>query len=663
MLVLAEPISFVWPEQTETDLALTELERAVRAALETYSNIHRGTGHNSMASTALFERARDIVLEYLGLSNDRYMVIFCTSRRADILTAQLKPASYLVVSSQEIGLPLGVRALAVERRALPRGVPFQTGGGTVRIVSPGSVIWAEAPDKFEAGTPAIVNVIAFAKALQLIRRFGSDSFQGQRDQTATVRDILYQDEFRDDSGRTLLLKLRHAQIGYDIRVPTTQGDKPYTNLDNGVSTPTFSPIWEAVCQTWRQPEPVWRELVHEVKVICSEFLGAPLDAYDVIFASNTTEAINLVAESLRSNVEPGVEPVVLNTLLEHNSNELPWRYIPGASLLRLPVDDEGFVNLRELERLLRDYNQQRQHGKKRVVLVAMSGASNVLGSFNDLAAISRVTHQYNARLLVDAAQLAAHRQVAMADDEIDYLAFSGHKVYAPFGSGALVVRKGLFPADLQQINASGEENVVGIAALGRALTLLRRIGMAVIEDEERALTRRALHSLARITGVQIYGVRDPDSPQFNRKGGVIAFSLKNVPHNLVAKELAEQGGIGVRCGCFCAHLLVKRLLKIHPLRALAADAGLILLPEVTRLILPGLVRISFGIENDEEDVATLVRTLDEIANATRNRRDRLLAFTHNGTLCLPKTETQKQMEGFVQATAARVYSLGESDVQ
>ena len=87
-------------------------------------------------------------------------------------------------------------------------------------------------------------------------------------------------------------------------------------------------------------------------------LGAPAADYDVIFTSNTTEAINLVAESLRNEAEPGSESVVLNTLLEHNSNELPWRTIPGVSLIRLPVDDEGFLDLNELEALLRAYNQE-----------------------------------------------------------------------------------------------------------------------------------------------------------------------------------------------------------------------------------------------------------------------------------------------------------------
>ena len=211
------------------------------------------------------------------------------------------------MSSQDIGLPLGVRALAVERKALPRGAPFQTGGGTARLVSPGWVIWAKAPDKFEAGTPAIVNVIAFARALRLIQQFGNDAFRGATAEKLTAAEILYHDELEQYSGRELLDELRQTLIGRGVRVPTVEGAKPYINLDNGASTPTFTPIWDAVCQTWRQPRQVQQEIIQEVKSICAEVLGAPLAAYDVIFTSNTTEAINLVAESLRHESEQGIE--------------------------------------------------------------------------------------------------------------------------------------------------------------------------------------------------------------------------------------------------------------------------------------------------------------------------------------------------------------------
>lgn len=643
---------------------LAELEHKVHTALETYANVHRGSGHYSQVSTVLFEQARDITLEYLGLSNNEHVVIFCTPRRARALEARLKPGSYRSLSSQEMGLPLGVRALAVLSRALPKGAPFQTGGGTARLVSGRWAIWAGTPDKFEAGTPAIANVIAFAKALQLSRVHGRECFQEAVDrelaagERLTAAEILYQDELEAYSGRELLEALRQPLIGRNVRVPTAKGAQPFINLDSGASTPTFTPIWEAARQAWRQAGPLQQDIIREAKSICARFLDAPSESYDVIFTSNTTEAINLVAESLGRESAPGTRPVVVNTILEHNSNELPWRSAPGVALVRLPVDAEGFVDLADLEARLRAYNRDGKHGRRRIRLVAVSGASNVLGVYNDLAAIGRVAHRYDARLLVDAAQLVAHRPVRMESCGIDYLAFSAHKAYAPFGSGALVARKGLLhfdPAELEEIRGSGEENVAGIAALGKALVLLQRIGLDVIAEHERVLTRRALDGLAAIPGLEVFGMQSPASPRFSQKGGVITFGLRQVPHNLVAQELAEQGGIGVRSGCFCAHLLVKRLLHIHPVRARLADLALLLAPRFASLVQTGLVRVSLGLENDLADVDTLVRVLDQIARRPRAEIDRQIAALHGGTL-LPRTDIQRQMNDFTWMRAQRIYS-------
>ncbi len=604
--------------------ALAELERGVPAALETYSNVHRGSGHNSLVSTHLYEQARDIVLEYLGLNKDKYVVIFCSPRRTELLKEQLNPKCYQSVSSQDIGLPLGIRALAVNRSTLPSGNPFQTGGGTARLVSLGWVIWGKAPDKFEASTPAIVNVIAFAMALRLIKQFGKDAFRGAAAKMLTATDIFYHDELEKYSGRELLDALRQTLIGQRVRVPTAEGVKPYINLDNAASTPTFTPIWYAVCQTWHQPRLVQYEIIHEVKSICAGALGAPLAAHDVIFTSNTTEAINLVAESLCHESEPSIESVVLNTLLEHNSNELPWRMLPSFSLIRLPVDAEGFVDLNELETLLRTYNQKGQHGKKRIKLVVVSGASNVLGIFNNLAEISRIVHRYGAHLLVDAAQLVAHRKVEMERCRIDHLAF-------------------------------GEENVGGIAALGKALVLLQRIGLDLIQQEKQALTERALRSLVQIPGLEIYGIKDPDSSRFVQKGGVIVFRLEGIMTTRVAKELAERGGIGVRYGCHCAHLLIKRLLNIHPLLELFQGLIVTLIPQVS---LPGLTRVSLGIENSKEDIDTLIHVLGKIARRPRGRADKPFAPTNSGTPVLAKMDVQQQMDDFARAAAKRVYGLG-----
>ncbi len=623
--------------------AFAELERSVHAALETYSNVHRGSGHNSMVSTHLFERARDIVLEYLKLRKSEYKVVFCTPRRLEKLKARLAPGSYYNVSSQDTGLPLGIRALAVRSASLPKGAPFQAGGGTASLVSPGWVVWAQAPDRFEAGTPPIVNVIAFAKALRMELQTGNPVSRFEADQETQAAQILYRDELEKFSGLELLNELRKTHIGRRFLIPTTGGARPFVNLDNSASTPTFSPIWHAAFGTWRQPKHVRQEIIAEVKSICAKTLGAPLAAYDIIFTSNATESINLVAESLGGETGNIVEPVVLNTLLEHNSNELPWRMVPGHSLVRLAVDAEGFIDLNELDNVLCGYNQKSEHGKKRISLVAVSGASNVLGAYNDLAEIGRITHNHGARLLVDAAQLVAHRTVEIEKWGIDYLAFSAHKIYAPFGAGVLVARKGLLsfnPVELELIRLSGEENAGGIAALGKALVLLQRIGMDVIREEEQTLTGRLLRGMAKMTSVKVYGIDDASSPRFARKSGVVVFNVKNMFANEVARELAVRGGIGVRYGCHCAHMLIKNLLSIHPL--LQRFQGL-MASAFPRIKFPGLARVSLGIENSQEDIDTFINVLGNIAFQPRQSH----------------SDIKQKMNDFVSTAALKVYSQPE----
>ncbi len=636
--------------------AYAELVRGAHAALETYSNVHRGSGHNSMVSTYLYEKAREIILEYLNLNKNKYTVIFCTPARAAVLETLLDSKSYQRLSDQEISLSLGIRALAVQRKALPKGIPFQSGGGTTSLISKDWVIWAGAPDKFEAGTPAIVNVIAFAKALKLMQQHGKEIFRNAAAGMLSAAEILFHDELEKYSGRELLDELKKTLIGRGVRVPTMEGLRPFINMDNGASTPTFTPVWNAFHQTWRQPGPVKQEIIHEVKSICAETLGAPPAAYDVFFTSNTTEAINLIAESLSRESEEGNEPVVVNTIMEHSSNDLPWRMIQGCTLIRLMVDAEGFVDLNQLDTLLSAYNQKVQFGKKRIRLVAVSGASNVLGICNNLSEISRIVHRYGARLLVDAAQLIAHRKVDMEECGIDYLAFSAHKVYAPFGCGVLAVRKGLLnftTAELDLIRASGEENTGGIAALGKALVLLQRIGMNLIREVEQALTRRALHGMAKIEGLRIYGVTDPDSPGFPHKLGVIVFGMKSMFSNKLAEELSIRSGIGVRYGCHCAHIIIKRLLNVSPFLERFQHLLLTLFPKIK---LPGLARVSLGIENSNEEVDTLIDALGKIGKKPRTAEKMHTDSAQNATPILSKTEVKKQIKDYTKAAAMRVYS-------
>jgi selenocysteine lyase/cysteine desulfurase len=134
--------------------------------------------------------------------------------------------------------------------------------------------------------------------------------------------------------------------------------------------------------------------------------------------------------------------------------------------------------------------------------------------------------------------------------------------------------------------------------------------MDAIQEEEQALTRRLLLGLAKINGLRIYGIKDPDSPKFAQKGGVIAFSMKGVMPDRIAKELATSGGIGVRYGCHCSHLLVKHLLQVGPSLQRFQFLLLTLFPKIK---LPGILRVSLGIENCEEDVDTLIKVLESIA--------------------------------------------------
>lgn len=637
--------------------AYTELEKGIYRTLKTYTNVHRGSGHYSMITTRLYEMARDLVMDYLGLDKNQYEVILGTPQSVAPLIKRLEAGSYQLLSSNDLGLSLGVRALAVKKERLPKGRPFITGGGSARLISQDWVVWAASPDKFEAGTPAIINIITFAKALWMKRQGSTDLFWESSAVKYTAEEVLYQDELEQYEGSELLDQLLPTLIGKNLEVPTMAGDRPYTNLDNSASTPAFMPVLDAFYKTWRQSEQSKQAIIEEVKSICAQVLNAPLDDYDMIFTSNTTEAINLAAESMNNEPEVGFAPVVLSTLIEHSSNDLPWRMLPHCSVLRLTTDADGFVDLKELETLLKEYNDKCHHGNKRIRLLAISGASNVLGVCNKLADISKVVHKYGVALLVDAAQLIAHRSIDIEGSGIDYLAFSAHKVYAPFGSGMLIARKGLLnfsTAEKKAISSSGEENAGGIAALGKALMLMKRIGMDVIQQKEQELTKRALTGMAGIPGLKVYGNKGLDSASFAHKIGVIVFSMKSMLPSRLANELAVRRGIGVRSGCHCAHMTVKQLLHIpHALE----NFQRLLLNVFPKLSLPGLVRVSFGIENSKEDIDTLINELRKIAGQSPSSPASSTAAESKGIFVFSKEEVQLQIDDLIKDISTKVYDM------
>ena len=594
------------------------LEKSISEALRTYSNVHRGSGHKSMASTALFEEARHIVLDFLGYHPRKYQVVFCTPHQAEIMEKELSPGSYQILSSAFFGLAIGVRAVVARKGAFPGGSPPMSGGGTARLISTDWVIWEKAPARFEAGTPAVINVIAFARSLQLAKKYGDELFKDHLEQDATVKELLYKDRLDGLDGRDLLEGFRNTRIGLGLQVPTAQSLQNYINFDSSASTPTFDPVWDTYRSSLFADQSSGNRILDEVRTICSEFLGAPANDYEIIFTGNTTEGINLVAGSLAGEDAGDFQPVVVGTLMEHSSNDLPWRTVPNHALIRLPVDREGFIDIKDLADLLEDYNRKVKYGKQRIGLVAVSAASNVLGTCNNLKEISDIVHRFDARLLVDGAQLVAHRRVEIAGTGIDYFVFSAHKIYAPFGSGVLVARKGLLkysPQDIGGIASSGNENLAGIAAMGKALHILGRIGMDLIEKEEHELIAMALSGMQRIPGMKIVGIREYDEGKLAQRVGVIPFTLGNMVSTSVGRKLALHSGIGVRTGCHCAHILVKHVLGVGP--------GLekfqrIIQTMIPAMSFPGVVRVSLGIENTKEDIEVLLTGLKQISTKNTN---------------------------------------------
>ena len=625
-----------------TGSLIDELEQSIYLALQYYSNVHRGNGHNSLISTKLYEQARDIVLDYMGLDSRSHTLIFCSSLHADQLTKNLKSSQFKVINSKDIRLAIGVTAVAVKRSALAKGPPVQSGGGTTSLISESWIVWAKSSEKFEAGTPAIVNTIMFAKALLLINKHGQDAFLESLKKNDKSNKGLVNDKWDSLIGQILLDSLKKTLIGKDIQVPTINGNKCYTNLDNSASTPTFEPVWNTFKNYYRQSVESGQTVIQQVREICAAQVGSPLSEYELIFTHNTTESINICAQNFSKENNDDNEALVLSTMMEHSSNDLPWRMVSGNSIIRLEVDSEGFINLDELEKTLKAYNQDNKYGRKKIKLLAISGASNVLGSCNDLESISRIAHNYSCRILVDGAQLIAHRQINMDKLGIDYLAFSAHKIYAPFGCGVLVARKGLINFDINElkyIHSSGEENIAGIAALGTSLKMLQRIGMDLIEKEERELTGLALEKLSQIEEIKIYGVQELNSPRFDHKLGVIVFDYKNMMADKVAKNLAMHGGIGVRNGCLCAHIIIKKILGVGP----GLEKFQRLLVSVAPSIkLPGVTRISLGLQNDKADIDAVIETLNKIKPSHKLKKASI-------------TDAKRSIDKFVDSVCSTVY--------
>ncbi len=352
------------------------------------------------------------------------------------------------------------------------------------------------------------------------------------------------------------------------------------------------------------------------------FLGASPSQHVCIFGKNTTEAINKLAHRFTF---PNGRDVVMVSTMEHHSNDLPWRGV--AQVVHIDVEPDGRLDET-------DFDQKLEYYADRLALVSISGASNVTGFINPIYRLAEKAHQAGAKIAVDCAQLAPHRKIEMLDladpAHLDFAAISAHKMYAPFGTGALVGRKDLFNegepdyrgggeveiVTLDQVvwsaaperDEAGSPNTVGAVALSAAIRQLELLGMEQVAAHEAELTAYLLQRLSTVEDLVIFGDSTPDSA--SSRLGVVPVNLPGLSHYLVAAILGYEYGIGVRNGCFCAHPYLLKLMGVDEVKAERIRQEII---AGDRRNVPGMVRISFGLYNEPEDIDALVDALQEIS--------------------------------------------------
>ncbi len=414
--------------------------------------------------------------------------------------------------------------------------------------------------------------------------------------------------------------MRPEIIGEKTKVKVLSGKRTYIFFDNAASTPALRRVKEKLDQVLPYYSNVERgigyksfvstELFEEAREKVREFLDVP-ESHTVIFTKNTTEAINKLARRMKEYIGNGK---VLTTEMEHHSNLLPW--LKYYDTVVVPVDSHGRLDLNRIEDTLK-----KESGK--IKLVSVSGASNVTGFPNPIYEIGEIAHRYGALFSVDGAQLVPHKRVYVSRG-IDFLSFSAHKFYAPFGSGALVARSEFFSdgvpesvgggtvkfvsldeviwADLPEREEAGTPVILGAVALAEAMRAFEEWGMENLERREEELHRELYRVLSSFDRIEILGGerRPGDFP-------VISFTVKGASPYLISSVLSFEYAIGVRTGCFCAQPYVKKLMGVSREETERVKENLI------EGKLPGLgaIRTSLSFYNTVEEIEVLKQALEE----------------------------------------------------
>ncbi|MHC5293351.1 cysteine desulfurase [Listeria welshimeri] len=354
-------------------------------------------------------------------------------------------------------------------------------------------------------------------------------------------------------------------------------EKPLAYLDNAATSQKPKQVIEALTHYYEFDNANVHRGVHTLaaratdayesaRVKVAKFIHAR-EVAEIIFTRGTTSAINLVVDSYaEANIEAGDEIVI--SYLEHHSNLIPWQQLAkskGAVLKYIELEEDGTISVEQAQKTI----------SEKTKIVALAHVSNVLGTITPIREIAAIAHKFGAVILVDGAQAVPHMEVNVVDLDADFYAFSGHKMMAPTGIGALYGKRELLDAmeptefggemiDFVELYDStwkelpwkfeaGTPIIGGAIALGAAIDYLAEVGLANIHAHEQALASYAIEEMSKIDGITIYGPKDA-----SKRCGLVTFNLEGAhPHDIAT--ILDEDGIAIRAGHHCAQPLMKWL--------------------------------------------------------------------------------------------------------
>ena len=424
------------------------------------------------------------------------------------------------------------------------------------------------------------------------------------------------------SGPINIDTIRDHIVGINTEVTLEDGStKIPIGFDNAATTPAFREVVDDVVEALDMYGSIGRgfsqksdhstDFYNDTRTKVIEFLGADPETYTCFFVSNTSDGLNKLASALVESKNT----VVLTTRAEHHSNDLPWR--ERCKVLHAEVDELGRIKYDDIENLLKE---------NKVDYVSVTAATNVTGYVTDVHRVAKMAHENGAKIIVDGAQIVAHRAFSMLgetpEENIDFIALSAHKMYAPFGGGAVVGLTEVLNEhqpefygggtvhvvgdewveykEAPQVYEVGSPNYFGAVALSKSIDILKEVGFDAIQEHEQTLTKRLIDGLLKMDTAIVYG----DTENIEDKVGVVSFNFSDINTHVLARHLADAYGIATRRGAFCAHPYVWRLMGIDDETARGFT-------ECVDVNTAGMIRVSFGIYNTEEEVDELLSVLPQ----------------------------------------------------